>query len=102
MLYTEEVPPVTLDTDRERYDCIRRSSEAAVNLNTSALFVQPSVFLGAARLFDFAGSLNRRLYNCSPTPEEADIWAMQRDWLAVGDDFRTVLSIKFPVTPKAK
>ena len=45
---------------------------------------------GAARLFDFAGTLN--IYNISATGELADVRAFQEDWKAIGDDMRTVLA----------
>lgn len=46
------------------------------------LFATPSFTEGAARLFDFGGTLQE--YNTSPTPEEADALALHADWAAVG------------------
>ena len=48
------------------------------------LFSRPSFVEGAARLMDLAGSLNS--YNTSPSSADADRYAMQSDWRAVGDD----------------
>lgn len=50
------------------------------------LFADPSFTEGAARLFDFGGTLQE--YNTSPTPEEADALAMHADWTAVGETIR--------------
>ena len=46
------------------------------------LFANPSFTEGAARLFDFGGTLQE--YNTSPTPEEADALAAYADWASVG------------------
>jgi len=54
------------------------------------LFARPSFIGGAARLFDFAGTLN--IYNLSATGELADVRAFKEDWKAIGDDMRTVLA----------
>lgn len=54
------------------------------------LFARPSFISGAARLFDFAGTLNA--YNISATGELADVRAFQEDWKAIGDDMRAVLA----------
>ncbi|MFH1760059.1 MAG: hypothetical protein ABIA63_03060 [bacterium] len=48
------------------------------------LFARPSFIEGMARLFDFGNTLN--IYNNSRTPEEADRWAMRKDFQAVGAD----------------
>ena len=53
------------------------------------LFARSSFIGGAARLFDFAGTLN--VYNTSATGELADTRAFQEDWKAVGDDMRAAL-----------
>lgn len=55
------------------------------------LFARPSFIGGAARLFDFAGTLN--IYNLSATGELADVRAFEEDWKAIGDDMRTVLAV---------
>jgi hypothetical protein len=54
------------------------------------LYARPSFLEGAARLFDFSGSLNT--YNESSTPAEADTRAMYEDWRAVGHDLQTALT----------
>ena len=51
------------------------------------LFAEPSFAEGAARLFDFGGTLQG--YNASETEKEADTKALMNDWLAVGADFRS-------------
>jgi len=53
------------------------------------LFARSSFLGGAARLFDFAGTLN--VYNTSATGELADARAFQEDWKALGDDMRAAL-----------
>lgn len=53
------------------------------------LFSRPSFLGGAARLFDFAGTLN--VYNISITGEAADARAFHEDWKAIGDDMRIAL-----------
>ena len=55
------------------------------------LFARPSFMGGAARLFDFTGTLN--IYNISVTGELADARAFQEDWKAIGDDMRAALEI---------
>ena len=55
------------------------------------MFARPSFIGGAARLFDFAGTLNA--YNMSATGELADIRAFQEDWKAIGDDMRAALEM---------
>ncbi|MDO8720739.1 MAG: hypothetical protein Q7J31_00700 [Syntrophales bacterium] len=55
------------------------------------LFARPSFIGGAARLFDFTGTLNT--YNISATGEIADARAFQEDWKAIGDDMRAALQI---------
>lgn len=57
---------------------------------TFFLFARPSFLGGAARLFDFAGTLNS--YNISATGELADTRAFQEDWKSIGDDMRAVLA----------
>ena len=55
------------------------------------LFARPSFIGGAARLFDFAGTLNT--CNMSATGELADASALQEDWKAIGNDMRAALEI---------
>lgn len=55
------------------------------------LFAKPSFIGGAARLFDFGGTLNT--YNISATEEMADARAFYEDWKAIGDDMRAALEI---------
>lgn len=54
------------------------------------LYARPSFLEGLARLSDPAGLLNR--YNRSETPKKADAKAIASDWIAIGNDFRKVLS----------
>lgn len=51
--------------------------------------VRPSFLEGVARLFDLAGTLRARQRQASP--DELDGDAIASDWLATGDDLRTVL-----------
>jgi uncharacterized protein (UPF0276 family) len=50
---------------------------------------------GAARLFDFGGSLNTHKYADFPkrsnSPHESDINAIASDWMAVGGDLRRAI-----------
>lgn len=56
---------------------------------TSALFAVPSFWEGAGRILDFGDFMTE--YNQSVTPEEADEWAIARDWTAVGKDIRSAM-----------
>ncbi len=53
------------------------------------LFARPSLIGGAARLFDFAGTL--RIYNNSSSVELADLAALSQDWKATGSVLRKAL-----------
>ena len=57
---------------------------------TFRLFAVPSFLEGMMRVVDIAGTLN--VYNESETEEKADSFALQSDWLAVGDDIRIAMS----------
>lgn len=48
------------------------------------LFARPSFVEGMARVVDLGGTLEE--YNGSPTPEQADFYALRADWRQVGDD----------------
>ena len=50
------------------------------------LCARPSFWEGAARIFDFGGTLNH--YNYSRSEEEADYRAILSDWRNVGNDLR--------------
>ena len=56
---------------------------------TRFLYARPSFLEGAARLFDFTGSLNR--YNVARSPRAADEAAMWLDWLGVGHDIQAAM-----------
>ena len=47
------------------------------------LFIQPSFFEGASRVFDVLG--NQDIYNEDQSPQEADTKALFSDWASVGD-----------------
>lgn len=51
------------------------------------LFAQPSLWEGAARIFDFGDFLTE--YNRSRSPEQADAIAQSMDWRAVYSDLWT-------------
>lgn len=57
-----------------------------MNIYTQLLYARPSFWEGAARIFDFGNRLKE--YNDSPTPNMADYFAVQSDWIVVGDDIR--------------
>ncbi len=86
MHYNLGVVSVTSDKDGNRRT--GASLPPACLPRTGALFAVPGFFRGAARILDLAALFNR--YNTSSTTEEADSWAIYRDWLAVGDDIRAV------------
>lgn len=65
---------------------------------TDALYAVPSFLDGAARIFDFSGSMTD--YNTSETPSEADCDALRRDWLAVNADLMAAIQ-KFERSQKA-
>jgi len=54
-------------------------------VSSDFLFAQPSILIGAATLFDPAGSL--QMYNRSLTPDEADALALISDWELARQDF---------------
>ncbi len=57
-------------------------------------FARPSAIEGAARLFDFAGSLDK--YNTMRSGADADEQSLYADWAAVGDDLRLSISRTVP------
>ncbi len=61
-----------------------------VSPHTSYLYVRPRALHGIARAFDFSGSTYNR-YNFVSSPE-GDIAAVLQDWLAFGEDARSVVS----------
>ena len=58
---------------------------------TGALFSEPSLVEGIARLFDWGSTLN--MYNDEQTSQEADYKALKSDWKAVGDDMRKAMRL---------
>lgn len=56
----------------------------------SFLFARPSFVEGIARIIDFGNTLTE--YNVSPTPEEADYYAIRADWCAVGGEIQRASS----------
>jgi hypothetical protein len=62
------------------------SKKGTVSAYSTFLFARPSWWSGAARIFDWAGTLNS--YNTFGSPDEADWYALAADWYAVGDDLR--------------
>lgn len=50
------------------------------------LFARPNFLSGAARIFDFSGSLNE--YNTMPSEELADELAFRMDSAAIAEDAR--------------
>jgi hypothetical protein len=59
---------------------------------TTYFYAAHSFLEGAARLFDFAGSLNTYKYSDFPKrsapPQRSDFNAIASDWMAVGGDLR--------------
>ena len=65
------------------------------------LFARPSFVEGAARIFDFSNTLS--MYNYSKNDDEADARALYSDWVAVGDDFVTVMNdMAGQITPQVR
>lgn len=60
-----------------------------ISFYSSYLFALSGHIGGAARLFDFQGSLNT--YNYSSTGVAADRKALYCDWKAIGEDLRSAL-----------
>ncbi len=60
------------------------------------LFARPSFTEGLARIFDFGNALN--VYNESPTPVEADIYALHADWRVIGWEIRRAQAAVVPDT----
>jgi hypothetical protein len=56
---------------------------------TDFLVGRPSYLEGAARLFDFGGSLDT--YNVSRTPQEADARALRSDFAIIGNDLQKII-----------
>jgi hypothetical protein len=61
------------------------------NTLSTYLFASPSFLGGMAHLLDFGGTLNQ--YNSSMTNEEADYLALMSDWLMVGSDIESAISV---------
>jgi hypothetical protein len=58
--------------------------------NSFYLFARPSFCEGVARVLDLGGTL--QIYNESKTEEEADLKAIENDWLAVGLDMKEAIN----------
>ncbi len=58
-------------------------------VGTDALFAHPSFVSGAARVLDLGGTFDD--YNRSRGEEDADVRALQGDWLAVGADMQMAI-----------
>lgn len=58
-------------------------------LNSSSLFVYPSVLKGMSRIMDMFGYLDQ--YNYKETEQEADLNALKRDWSIIGLDIKNTL-----------
>jgi hypothetical protein len=68
------------------------------NVRSTFLFALPSWQEGAGRLVDFGDSLTQ--YNVTRSPEDPDARATAQDWLAVGDNLRSVLWM-YPIDPRS-
>lgn len=58
---------------------------------TDFLFARPTLLEGAARIFDFAGTMTQ--YNVSPSGEIADLIALWMDWAVIGNDLRGAMNM---------
>ncbi len=68
----------------------KKKENIGSKVRSDFLFVQPSLFSGTARLFDFCGLYDE--YNVSPTEAQADAMATLADWMATGNDLREALA----------
>ena len=59
---------------------------------TDFLVATPSFLTGAGRTLDLGAHLERWSYNFSASPQEADRWAIEQDWWAVGCDLRKAVA----------
>ena len=62
---------------------------------TTFLYAEPSFVEGVARALDLGNTLNT--YNAAPSGEQADMLAMEADWLAIRED----LDLAFQKTAQA-
>lgn len=62
---------------------------------TTWLFPTPTALRGAGQVIDLWP--RHQHYNISPTPEDADLAALARDWAAVGEDLHQAIR-RFEVT----
>ena len=60
-----------------------------ISFETSYLFATPSFLSGMAQVLDMGGTMVE--YNTQKTGIEADRIALLNDWMAVGNDLRTVM-----------
>ena len=65
------------------------SKQQIMNHYTNFLFAEPSFLEGMARLMDMGNTLS--VYNSSPSPQDADFWALYSDFAAIGEDMRTIV-----------
>lgn len=56
---------------------------------TFSLFARPSFIEGIGRIFDLGSSY--QVYNRHRTGTDADLNALKRDWLMVGDDIQAAI-----------
>jgi hypothetical protein len=54
-------------------------------------FAKPSFIEGMARVLDLGSTM--RIYNESPSPNQADIDAIRHDWQVVGEDIENSINI---------
>lgn len=68
-------------------------------MHTNFLFAMPSWLSGAARTLDLGGVFDE--YNDSPTPDQADAWALWHDWRAVGESLWDAMRVCREEAPQA-
>lgn len=57
-----------------------------MNRKTTFLVVDNNFASGISRVLDIASTRNKRIYNSSATPEDADRKAIDSDWYITGKD----------------
>ena len=57
-----------------------------MKIRSDFMFARPSFLEGAARIFDFGGTLNEYNYDKFSSGTEADTAAIASDWAAIGQD----------------
>ena len=69
----------------------RIKGQGHVVIKSKFVCARPSLVSGAARLFDFGGTLNTYYYLLDENPNKADARAIAGDWRVVGGDIAVAI-----------